>query len=52
MSNRSDFYFTFFISSDISMLINFLIVCLSDFIDNCKSPVDTISKTISSVFNN
>ena len=36
---------TDFICLDISILLIFLILCLSDFIDNCKSPVDTISET-------
>ena len=35
-----------FICLDISILKVFLIFCLSDFIDNCKSPVDIISDTL------
>ena len=41
-----------FICFDISILLISLIFCLSDFIDNCKSPVDIISKTNLSVDNN
>ena len=43
---------TDFICLDISILLMFLIFCLSDFIDNCKSPVHIISKTNLSVYNN
>ena len=32
-----------FVCLDPSILLVFLIFCLSDFIDNCKSNVDTIS---------
>ena len=41
-----------FICLDISILLISVIFCLSDFIDNCKSPVDNIYKTNSSVYNN
>ena len=41
-----------FICLDISILLIFLVFCLSDFIDNCKSPVDIISKTNLTVYNN
>ena len=34
------------------MLLTFLISCLFDIIDNCKSPVDIISETRWFVFNN
>ena len=37
---------------DISILLIFLIFCLPDFINNCKSPVDTISRTNLAVYNN
>ena len=42
----------YFICFDILILLTFLIFCLSDFIDNCKSPVDIISETNLSVCNN
>ena len=42
----------YFICFDILLLLTFLIFCLSDFIDNCKSPVDIISNTNLSVHNN
>ena len=52
-------YFTFmiciliyFVCVDILILLIFLIFCLSEFIDNCKSPVDTISENNLSVYNN
>ena len=35
---------TDFFSLDISILLNFLVFCLSDFIDNCKSNVDITLK--------
>ena len=37
---------------DILILLIFLIFCLTKFIDNCKSPVDTISENNLSVYNN
>ena len=37
---------------DILILLTFLIICLSDFINKCKSPVDIISETNLSVYNN
>ena len=37
---------------DILILLIFRIFCLSEFIDNCKSPVDTISEKNLSVYNN
>ena len=43
---------TDFICLDISIQITLLIFCLSDFIDNCKPPVGTISKTRLSNNNN
>ena len=43
---------TDFICLNISILLIFLMFCLSDFIDNCKSPVDTFSETNSFVYNN
>ena len=36
----------------ISILLTFLTFCLSDFIDTCKSPVDIVSETNLSVYNN
>ena len=42
----------FFIYYDVLILLAFLIFCFSDFIDNCKSPVDIISVTNLSVYNN
>ena len=41
----------YFICFDILKLFTFLIFCLSDFIDKCKSPVDIISETNLSVSN-
>ena len=41
-----------FICFDILILLTSLIFCLSDFTDNCKSPVDNISETNLSVHNN
>ena len=41
-----------FVGLDILILLTFLIFCLSEFIDNCKSPVDTISETNLSLYNN
>ena len=32
-----------FICSDVSVLLAFMIFCLSDFVNNCKSNVDIIS---------
>ena len=46
------FTLTDLICLDISILLIFLIFCLSDFIDNCKLPVDTVSKTNLSINNN
>ena len=43
---------TDFVCLDVSIQLIFLIICLSGFIDNCKSPVDIISKTNLSVYNN
>ena len=42
----------YFVSLDILILLTFLIFCLPEFIDNCKSPVDTISENNLSVDNN
>ena len=42
----------YFICFDILILLTFLIMCLSDFIDICKLPVDIISETNLSVYNN
>ena len=42
----------YFVCLDILILLTFLIFCLSEFIDNCKSPVDTISEDNLSVYNN
>ena len=42
----------YFICFDILILLTFLVFCLSDFIDNCKSPLDNISETVLSVYNN
>ena len=42
----------YFVCLDILILLTFLIFCLSEFIDNCKSPVDTISETNLYVYNN
>ena len=36
---------------DISILLIFVIFCLSDFIDKCKPPVNIIYKNNSSVYN-
>ena len=41
-----------FICLDNSILLIFVIFCLSDFIDNCESPVDIIYKTNSFGYNN
>ena len=40
----------YFICFDVLILLTFLIFCLSEFIDNCKSSVDTISENILSVY--
>ena len=42
----------YFICFDTLILLTFLIFCLSDFTDNCKSPVDIIYDTNLSVYNN
>ena len=42
----------YFVCLDILILLTFLIVCLSEFINNCKSPVDTISETTLCVYDN
>ena len=42
----------YFVCLDILILLTFLIFCLSEFIDNCKSPVDTISEDNLSIYNN
>ena len=42
----------YFICFDILIVLTFLIFCLSIFIDNCKSPVDIVSETNLSVYNN
>ena len=42
----------YFICFDIFILLTCLMFCLSDFIDNCKSPVDFIYGTNLSVYNN
>ena len=41
-----------FICLDILILLTCLIFCLSEFIDNCESPVDSVSETILSVYIN
>ena len=41
-----------FLCLDISIYLIFVLFCHSDFIDYCKSPVDIIYKTNSSVYNN
>ena len=41
-----------FVSIDILILLTFLIFCLSEFIDNCKSAVDTISEKKLTVYIN
>ena len=43
---------TDFICLDISILLIFLIYCLSVFSDNCETPVDIIAKTNLSVYIN
>ena len=43
---------TDFICLDVSLLLIFLIICLSDITDICVSSVDIIFKTNSSVYNN
>ena len=42
----------YFVCLDILILLTFLKFCLSEFIDNCKSPVDTISESNLYVYNN
>ena len=42
----------YFVGLNILILLTFLIFCLSEFIDNCKSPVDTVSETNLSIYNN
>ena len=42
----------YFVCLDILILLTFLTFCLSEFIDNCKSPVDTISEDNLSIYNN
>ena len=42
----------YFVCLDILILLTFLRFCLSEFIHNCKSPVDTISENNLSVYNN
>ena len=42
----------YFVCLDILILLTFLIFCISEFIDNCKSPVDIISESNLSVYNN
>ena len=41
----------YFVGLNILLLLTFLIFCLSEFIDNCKSPGDTISETNLSNYN-
>ena len=43
---------TDFVCLDISVLLIFLVFCLSDFINNCKSQVDTLSKVNLAVYHN
>ena len=42
----------YFVCLDILILLTSLMFCLSEFVDNCKSPADIISETNLSVFNN
>ena len=42
----------YFVCLDISILLTFLIFCISEFTDNCKSPVDIFSESNLSVYNN
>ena len=42
----------YFVCLDILILLTLLIFCLSEFIDICKSPLDTISETNLSVYFN
>ena len=42
----------YFVCLDILILLTFLILCFSEFIDNCKSPVDNIPEDNLSVYNN
>ena len=42
----------YFVGLNILILLTFLIFCLSEFIDNCKSPVDIISEANFSIYNN
>ena len=42
----------YFVCLDILILLTFLIFSLSEFIDNCKSPVDTISEDNLFIYNN
>ena len=46
------FILIYFVCLDVLILLTFLIFCLSDFIDNCKSPVDTISEANLYIYNN
>ena len=46
------FILIYFVCLDILILLTFLMFCLSEFIDNCKSPVDTVSETNIYVYNN
>ena len=41
-----------FVCLDISILLIFLMFCFSEFMDICKSPVDIISETNLSIYNN
>ena len=42
----------YFVGLNILILLTFLIFCLSEFIDICKPPVDNISETNLSIYNN
>ena len=42
----------YFVGLDVLILLTFLIFCLSEFLDNCKSPFDAISENNLSVYNN
>ena len=47
-----NFILIYFVCLDVLILLTFLIFCLSEFIDNCKSPVDTISEANLYIHNN
>ena len=42
----------YFVCLDLLILLTLLIFCFSEFIDNCKSPVDTTSEDNLSFYNN